>query len=313
MPHNLITELFRILNVTHDHRGSERFVKPEDLDLEGPDSMASSMQTGYEAFTFEYEVRFPLSLIISRKSLKRYQLLFRHLLHCRHVERTLCRTWQDDMRVKDTRFGAGSWQIAAFTLRQRMLNFVQSFQYYMSFEVIEPNWHIMAQRLAGASTIDDVLGIHDGFLDTCLKECMLTNPSSLKTISKLLSICTLFSNSMKRIASNAISFPLTPRGLSAASEDRKYISTINSFDAKFSGLMDKLLDSLTDFAEHAGEAHMSNMVYRLDFNGYYSNTKLARARAAAAAATARGGGSGAAGTGAGGGREAASGAHISAN
>lgn len=130
VPHNLITELFRILNVTHDHNGKERmFVNPEDMSLEGPDSMAGSTLTGLEAFTFEYEVRFPLSLIISRKSLKRYQLIFRHLLQCRHVERTLCRTWQDDQRMKDTRFGAGSWQISAFALRQRMLNFVQSFQY----------------------------------------------------------------------------------------------------------------------------------------------------------------------------------------
>jgi gamma-tubulin complex component 2 len=59
------------------------------MTLDGPDSMAASTLTGLEAFSFEYEVRFPLSLIISRKSLKRYQLLFRHLLHCRHVERTL--------------------------------------------------------------------------------------------------------------------------------------------------------------------------------------------------------------------------------
>lgn len=31
---------------------------------------------------------------------------------------------------------------------------------------------------------------------------------------------------------------------------------------------------------------MSNMVYRLDFNGYYSATKVARARASRAAAAA---------------------------
>ena len=150
----------------------------------------------------------------------------------------------------------------------------------MSFEVIEPNWHIMAQKLAHASTIDDVLVIHDHFLDTCLKECMLTNPSSLKTISKLLSVCTIFSNSMKRIASDSLSYHGSPRGLSSATNDRKFESTVKQFDAKFSGLMDKLLDSLAEFGEHAGETHMSNMVSRLDFNGYYSTTKENRAHAA---------------------------------
>ena len=28
-----------------------------------------------------------------------------------------------------------------------MLNFVQNFQYYMMFEVIEPNYHVMEQRV----------------------------------------------------------------------------------------------------------------------------------------------------------------------
>lgn len=36
---------------------------------------------------------------------------------------------------------------AAFALRQRMLNFVQNIQYYMMFEVMEPNWHIMENNL----------------------------------------------------------------------------------------------------------------------------------------------------------------------
>eukprot|EP00041_Stephanoeca_diplocostata_P024559 m.626142 g.626142 ORF g.626142 m.626142 type:complete len:104 (+) comp22551_c1_seq1:286-597(+) len=81
-----------------------------------------------------------------------------------------------------------------------MLNFVQSFQYYSMYEVIEPNWHVMADKLSTASTIDDVLTIHSNFLDTCLKECMLTNPSSLKTISKLLSVCSVFGTGMKNIA-----------------------------------------------------------------------------------------------------------------
>lgn len=35
----------------------------------------------------------------------------------------------------------------AFTLRQRMLNFVQNIQYYMMFEVMEPTWHILEKNL----------------------------------------------------------------------------------------------------------------------------------------------------------------------
>lgn len=48
-----------------------------------------------------------------------------------------------------------------------------------------------------ASNIDDVLGHHTSFLDTCLKDCMLTNPELLKVFSKLMSVCVMFTNCMQ--------------------------------------------------------------------------------------------------------------------
>lgn len=41
----------------------------------------------------------------------------------------------------------------AFTLRQRMLNFVQNIQYYMMFEVMEPTWHILEKNLKLVSEV----------------------------------------------------------------------------------------------------------------------------------------------------------------
>lgn len=40
------------------------------------------------------QVQWPLSIVISRKALTKYQLLFRLLFHCKHVERQLCGAWQ---------------------------------------------------------------------------------------------------------------------------------------------------------------------------------------------------------------------------
>lgn len=48
-----------------------------------------------------------------------------------------------------------------------------------------------------ASNIDDVLGHHTSFLDSCLKDCMLTNPELLRVFSKLMSVCVMFTNCMQ--------------------------------------------------------------------------------------------------------------------
>ena len=42
---------------------------------------------GMEAFALDYEVKWPLSIVVSRKELTKYQLVFRHLFFCNHVKR----------------------------------------------------------------------------------------------------------------------------------------------------------------------------------------------------------------------------------
>ena len=73
-----------------------------------------------------------------------------------------------------------------------MLNFVQNLQYYMMCEVLEPNWQQLEQGLRSVSNIDDVLLMHNDFLDKCLRDCMLSSREVLTTMSRLLAICISF-------------------------------------------------------------------------------------------------------------------------
>ena len=73
-----------------------------------------------------------------------------------------------------------------------MLVFVQQLLYFCTAEVIEPNWTKFMSRLktkegsadqkpAGfMRTVDELMQDHVDFLDTCLKECMLTNSKLLR-------------------------------------------------------------------------------------------------------------------------------------
>jgi gamma-tubulin complex component 2 len=78
-----------------------------------------------------------------------------------------------------------------------MLVFVQQLLYFCTAEVIEPNWVGLMERVNGAEdangseetvngtkqanrTVDELMQDHVDFLDTCLKECMLTQAKLLK-------------------------------------------------------------------------------------------------------------------------------------
>ncbi|CAG5903300.1 unnamed protein product [Menidia menidia] len=169
MPHDVITQLLRVLAIETKQEKSIINADP-----------AESALSGLEAFSFDY---------IVKKALTRYQMLFRHMFFCKHVERLLCNVWISNKDFRQYSLHSAKWFAAAFALRQRMLNFVQNIQYYMMFEVMEPTWH--------ASNIDDVLCHHTSFLDNCLKDCMLTNPELLRIFSKLMSVCVMFTSCMQ--------------------------------------------------------------------------------------------------------------------
>lgn len=138
---------------------------------------------GIDALTLDYSVKFPLSLVISRKALTKYQLIFRHLLSLKHGEQVLCHAWIEHSKSpvwKNASPELKQWRGRVYSLRTRMLAFVQQFAYYVCSEVLEPKWRELASKLATVATVDQVLQIHSDFLDTCLNECMLTNSKLLR-------------------------------------------------------------------------------------------------------------------------------------
>lgn len=191
-----------------------RVISVSGIDQDNPDGGPEKYQTpaqqssdddsdiiGFEALQLDYEVPFPLSLVIGRKTVLRYQLVFRYLLSLRYLEALLLNSWQEHNKVPTWRHKSSSrrlerWKRRTWTLRARMLIFVQQLLYFSTAEVIEPNWQNLMDRVNGDDadgtevvvngskqvdrTVDELMQDHVDFLDTCLKECMLTQGKLLK-------------------------------------------------------------------------------------------------------------------------------------
>lgn len=146
--------------------------------------------TAIDALAFDYSVKFPLSLIISRKTIARYQLIFRFLLHLHHLESALSAMWLEH-KSPSWRDNSGNedierWKARIFSLRTRMLAFVRQVLAFATGEVLEPNWKALEEKLSKVQTVDQLLRDHVDFLDTCLKQCMLTTS---KLLNVRLSTC----------------------------------------------------------------------------------------------------------------------------
>ncbi|EME48310.1 gamma tubulin-like protein [Dothistroma septosporum NZE10] len=234
--------------------------------------------SGYEALTLDYAVPFPLSLVVSRVTLTRYQLLFRYLLSLRHLETLLTNSWTEHHKVRawhhKTKGDAAvarrieNWKRRAWCLRSRMLCFVQQLLYFCTSEVVEPNWLAFMSRLSHADeedkseteprikrTVDELMQDHVDFLATCLKECMLTNSKLLRINSKVMSTCTLFANytaSLSRYLASADPDLASPSPASQTAYDPakldKLFSILQQYEDHFSRHLKILLDALNYLA-----------------------------------------------------------------
>ncbi|KAF9174729.1 hypothetical protein BGX20_010127 [Mortierella sp. AD010] len=236
--------------------------------------------SGIDSLTLDYSVKFPLSLVISRKALTKYQLLFRHLLYLKHGEQLLCSTWVEHAKSpvwKNVSPELKQWRGRIYGLRSRMLTFVQQFAYYVCSEVLEPNWNNLASKLAKVSTVDQVLQIHSDFLDTCLNQCMLTNSKLLRIYSKLMSTCIKFTNYTDRFtrALTAMETQLDDEATAMAPSNQiqqiqQAIRRLSEFENGFTYHLKLLIDALNLYSATETVQFLC-LVVRLDYNLFYAN------------------------------------------
>ncbi|KAG0361519.1 hypothetical protein BG005_008109 [Podila minutissima] len=262
----------------------------------GPSRAASSMEgimqsgelppqgkgilSGIDALTLDYSVKFPLSLVISRKALTKYQLLFRHLLYLKHGEQVLCHTWTEHAKSpvwKRASPELAQWRGRVYGLRARMLTFVQQFAYYVCSEVLEPNWRELASKLAKVSTVDQVLQIHSDFLDTCLNECMLTNSKLLRIYQKLMSTCIKFTNYTDKFTRALLAMETqldSEKAVMAPANQvqliEQAIRRLNEFEDGFIYHLKLLIEAL-NFYSATESVQFLCLVVRLDYNQFYAN------------------------------------------
>lgn len=139
--YDLISMLESVINTDQNHQAQE--------------SLKVKI-TGLESFSLDYDVKWPVSLVINRNCLTRYQMLFRFLFYIKYIERLLCHVWRAHKnggrrrrpraRGRERRNVVAKPNGAAY-LRHKMLHFVQNLLYYMSFEVIESHWHTFQNNL----------------------------------------------------------------------------------------------------------------------------------------------------------------------
>ncbi|GIY48746.1 gamma-tubulin complex component 2 [Caerostris darwini] len=276
LPYDLLTQMFKILQIPTDMQNEYR-------------NTETMMLTGLEAFVFDYEVKWPLSLVINGKALAYYQILFRHLFYCKHIERLLGRVWSLNKRTKSFPRSEICHYASAFALRQRMFNFIQNLDYYLTLEVIEPHWNDFFGKISQVTNVDEVLFCHNDFLEKCVGDCMLTNPRLFQVLATLMTLCADFSIFLQGIMKCSMDMETSVMGDSMlfSIQEQPFSDMANcpaalenfqlqiaSFEKKFDESIICMLHILHSVHQSKQTSKIINMLYRLDFSRFYEEISL---------------------------------------
>lgn len=179
------------------------------------------------ALAFDCSVDFPLSLVISRGSVAKYQILQRFTLFMRYVESRLNYVWSLHMGSRIL----NSLLKPLFFVRHKMSMFVKSFLSFVCNEVIEPGWIALTKRIKSALNFDDVLRAHIDFLDSCLLESTLTDLNLIQNATFILNLCldyAMFAENLDKLLEETLFSASAKAHNSSSSSSQKLLSPSQS-------------------------------------------------------------------------------------
>lgn len=130
---------------------------------------ASANASGWDIFSLTYRVDGPISAIFTEEKVRDYVEIFRQLWRTKRVEHALTSLWSSQMLYTKL-YGSGSPSLSAVfhlanLLLTDMLHFMQHFQNFIMFEVVECAWVELVATTDVAKDLDDVIAAHNNYLE----------------------------------------------------------------------------------------------------------------------------------------------------
>lgn len=151
------------------------------VDVRLPPGKPLEGDLGWDVFSLQYHIDGPLGAVLSPDAMAGYLRIFRLLWTIKHTESVLEQSWGhinsaqrglSALRAQERLHGVGVDNVelvppvlrAFHARRAEMASFVTSLQYYIAFEVLEPNWAKLMAALPKTADLDAVIALHEGTL-----------------------------------------------------------------------------------------------------------------------------------------------------
>lgn len=252
----LYDSLVKIIQNTSEKSGSSQSA-PASASTNSSSSIQKVPKIS-ELLSMTMKVDFPESMILNSKSLAKYQIVYRHLTQCNELIRSL----SIPLNRVPLKVTARLRQFEV--MKHSMLQFVRTMYYYICQNVLEPQWERFSTALRERrfTSVEEITNTHMNFLDTCLRECMLTNSKLVQLMGMIWSTCTKFS---------ALVHELNNRITARTLNDATFQEVMGKFSAlhqHFLKYVRVLIEALQYYAARDCDHYIANFLNSLDTQFY---------------------------------------------
>ncbi|KAL3318705.1 Gamma-tubulin complex component 3 [Cichlidogyrus casuarinus] len=254
----------------------------------------SPEDSGWDVFTLVYQVNEgPLCTIFSKECMMMYRIIFNFLWRVRRIDLVLWQLSEDSHPVLDCGSGLSIELEPIFYLvhqfRNEADNFMRCLNHYIYIDVLETHWSEFGASLDDSADLDDVINLHQGFLDRIMTRFLLAKHfcqlaahlrKVFDTIIEFQDYFGQFAEYMHKHKGDHVETCPSAKWSKVYKIDRKDYDmrrrfvdkTKSEFGAKFSILRNFFKKSLIAFMlklENENDEIFLNLVDQINLNGYY--------------------------------------------
>lgn len=219
---------------------------------------AVEVKNGWQQLGLLYTPTWPLHLLFTPKILRQLDAVFRFLIYIKRVQIEIQQTWMDqmgsDVGKKKTFTVTKFWQ-----LRNHMGFLIDNLQYYLQVDVIESQFLRLLEKMRGTRDFEECRLALDTFLAKLQAQCFLQERVISKCIENLVKQCEALTRLSRLL-------------MDSAQESVDSNEELESISKSFSAHSIFLFKCLNKSETMHSSPHLSQLLMRLDFNGYYSES-----------------------------------------
>lgn len=250
--------LLPLLHLTVDYQGKDGKEGTTTRDGATPPQDTSPREvppTGWAALGLAYKVQWPLHILFTPAVLEKYNVVFRYLLSVRRVQSELQHCWALQMQRKHLKHN--QTDAVKSRLRNHMAFLVDNLQYYLQVDVLESQFSQLLQQINSTRDFESIRLAHDHFISNLLAQSFILLKPVFHCLNEILELC---HNFCSLVSQNVT--PLDERGIAQ-------LDILVKGFSRQSFLLFKILSSVRN---HQINSDLAQLLLRLDYNKYYTQS-----------------------------------------